>query len=184
MYKNTQKAGIHFKEKYSSWKEALMNSRGYDNKIIFEKCKGAMLKIKSGEAAYERDSVLFDKIHYSFPVLSGLLRAATSNGDNLSVLDFGGSLGSSYHQCRGFLSNLKSLRWCVVEQPRFVTCGRELFETEELKFYYDIDECLNFKKPNIALLSGVLQYIENQWRLLKDIIARNFQYVFWIVPQL
>lgn len=39
-----------------------------------------MLKIASREAAYERDSVLFDKVQYSFPVLGGLLRAAIANG--------------------------------------------------------------------------------------------------------
>lgn len=62
-------------------------------------------------------------------------------------------------------------------QPKFVECGREFFETEELKFYYDIDECLISEKPNVVLLSGVLQYIECPYDLLKDIVTRNFQYI-------
>ena len=56
-------------------------------------------------------------------------------------------------------------------------CGREFFESEELKFYYDIDECLRFERPNVVLLSGVLQYIEYPYDLLKDVIKRNFQYI-------
>ena len=157
--------------------EAKKHSDGYDNDIILKKCQDALLKVKNGEAAYERDSVLFDKIQYSYPVLAGLLHAAIANGGNLSVLDFGGSLGSSYYQCRGFLSGLKSLKWCIVEQLRFVECGREFFESEELKFYYDIDECLNSEKPDVVLLSSVLPYIERPYNLLKDIIKHNFQYI-------
>jgi len=58
-----------------------------------------------------------------------------------------------------------------------VECGKEFFKTEDLKFYYDIDECLNSEKPEVVLLSGVLQYIEYPYDLLKDIIKRNFQYI-------
>lgn len=53
----------------------------------------------------------------------------------------------------------------------------ELFESEELKFYYDIDECLNSEKPDVVLFSSVFPYIECPYALLKDIITRNFQYI-------
>lgn len=168
---------ISFVGKFASWDEAKKHSDGYNKDVILRKCKDALLKVKSGEAAYERDSVLFDKVQHSFPVLAGLIRAAVANGGNLSVLDFGGSLGSSYYQCRDFLSELKSLRWSIVEQPRFVECGRKLFETEELKFYNDIDECLSSEKRDVVLLSSVLPYIECPYDLLEDIITRNFQYI-------
>lgn len=168
---------ISFVGNFVSWDEAKKHSNGYDNDIILKKCKDALLKVKNGEAVYERDSVLFDKIQYSFPVLAGLLRVAIANGGNLNVLDFGGSLGSSYYQCRGFLSGLKSLKWSIVEQSKFVECSKELFESEELKFYYDIDECLISEKPDVVLLSSVLQYIEYPYGLLEDIITRNFQYI-------
>jgi hypothetical protein len=54
-------------------------SHGYDNDTILKKCKDALLKVKNGEAVYERYSVLFDKVQHSFPVLAGLLRAAIAN---------------------------------------------------------------------------------------------------------
>lgn len=168
---------ISFVGNFASWDDAKKHFCGYDNENILKKCKDAMLKIKSDEAIYERDSVLFDKIQYLFPALAGLLHAAIANGGNLSVLNFGGSLGSSYYQCRGFLSELKLLRWSIVEQPRFVECGRELFESEELKFYHDIVECLISEKPDVVLLSEVLPYIECPYVLLKDIITCNFQYI-------
>ena len=85
---------------YPTWGEAMRASSGYDAAHILEKVKGALLKVKRGQAIYERDSVLFDRIEYSWPLLTGLLWVASLNENRLSVLDFGGSLGSSYFQNR------------------------------------------------------------------------------------
>lgn len=150
---------------YSSWEEAKANCTGYDSTNILEKCKNALLKVKNGEAAYERDSVLFDEIQYSWGLLAGLQKVAIGNNNNLCVIDFGGSLGSTYYQNKEFLSGLKNLEWCIVEQAHFVDCGKQNFENEQLKFYPSIEECLQKHKPNVLLLSSVLQYLENpnQW---------------------
>ena len=58
----------------------------------------ALIKVKNGDAVFERDSVIFDKIHYSFPLLSALSLTALNHNSTLNVLDFGGSLGSAYFQ--------------------------------------------------------------------------------------
>jgi putative methyltransferase (TIGR04325 family) len=168
---------VTFSGLYSSWAEASKNATGYHSEVILQKVKEASLQVKAGNAAYERDSVLFTKIEYSYPVLAGLLGAALANSGKLSVLDFGGSLGSSYYQSRSFLGDLKERRWSIVEQPNFVACGRELFADEELRFYYDIEECLAHEKPNVALLSGVIQYIEEPYKLLENLSSRNFPYM-------
>lgn len=110
---------ITFSGPYSSWAEASKKATGYHSEVILQKVKEAALQVKSGNAAYERDSVVFHKTEYSYPVLAGLLAAAAANGGKLSVLDFGGSLGSSYYQCRGFLRDLQELRWSIIEQPNF-----------------------------------------------------------------
>ena len=83
---------------YTTWEEAQAKCSGYDSDNILEKVKTSLLKVKNGEAVYERDSVLFEDIQYSWAVLAGLQRAALENNGNLCVLDFGGSLGSSYYQ--------------------------------------------------------------------------------------
>ena len=51
-----------------------------------------------------------------YPLLAALLRVAAANNGRLSILDFGGSLGSSYFQSRAFLSPCAELRWNVIEQ--------------------------------------------------------------------
>jgi putative methyltransferase (TIGR04325 family) len=162
---------------YSSWKEANSYAIGYDANSILQKVLQALLKVKNGEAAYERDSVLFDEIQYSWGLLAGLERAAIENAGHLCVLDFGGSLGSSYYQNRGFLGGLKSLEWCIVEQEQFVKSGKEHFEDDQLKFYYTIDDSLKNHKTNVILLSGVLQYLEEPYKWIDVFIKLKVPYI-------
>lgn len=174
---------------YSRWNEAMAASTGYNSEIILEKTKAALLKIKNREAAYERDSVLFDKIQYSWPVLSGLLLTAAADNGKLDVLDFGGSLGSSYFQNRHFLSSIGTVRWNIIEQPDHVAAGKAHFENDDLKFYTSIADCLMETQPNVALLSSVLQYLEHPYLVLDQIqnISCNVVIVdrtpFWNGPE-
>jgi len=156
---------------YATWKEAKSNCTGYDSTIILEKCKNSLLKVKNGEAVYERDSVLFDKIQYSWGLLAGLQKAALENDGNLCVLDFGGSLGSTYYQNKEFLSSVKNVTWCIIEQAHFVDCGKQNFENEQLKFYHTIEECMEKQKPNVLLLSSVLQYLEKPEEWISKLIT-------------
>jgi putative methyltransferase (TIGR04325 family) len=166
-----------FRGNYSSWEEAKKNSIGYDSPIIIEKVKESLLKVKNGEAIYERDSVLFDKIEYSLPLLTFLLYISGSEEGKLEIIDFGGSLGSTLFQNKKFLSNLKELKWFIVEQEKFIEIGKSNFEDETLKFFYSIEDCLKYNSPNAILLSSVLPYIENPYQLLENIIKWNFKYI-------
>ncbi len=161
---------------YPSWQEALRDSGGYDNPAILEKVKNSLLKVKRGEAVYERDSVLFDQRQYSWPVLTALLWAASQNKNRLNVLDFGGSLGSSYFQNRDFLRHL-DLRWNIVEQKAFAECGRKYFEDEHLRFYENIGECLKESRPNLFLASSSIQYVKKPYEVLGEIINHGFEYI-------
>jgi putative methyltransferase (TIGR04325 family) len=169
--------GIYFSDNYTDWGTASAHASGYDSVLILEQVEQAMLKVKAGEAAFERDSVLFDEVQHSFPVLAGLLRAALENGNQLSVLDFGGSLGSSYFQCREFLSVLPSLKWGVVEQEHFVHCGQRIFEAAQLRFFCTIAECLQQATPNVALLSSVLQYLPKPYHVLDELMNSRVPYI-------
>lgn len=162
---------------YKTWSGASKNSIGYDSEIILKKVKEALLRVKNGEAVYERDSVLFDKIEYPWPLLANLLWIASQNNNNLNVIDFGGSLGSSYFQNLNYLKHLNYLRWNIVEQKSFVDCGKEFFEDENLKFFYTINECLKTQKPDVIILSSVLQYLEKPYDLIEEIINHNIKYI-------
>jgi len=162
---------------YSSWADAAAKCTGYDTDEIFNKVRNSLLKVKNGEAAYERDSVLFDEIQYSQPLLSALKYVAEKHNNSINILDFGGSLGSSYYQNKTALSSLKSFKWNIVEQQHFVTEGQKTFANEQLAFYYDIESCLKDNKVNVVLLSSVLQYIERPYELINKIIGYKIDFI-------
>ena len=166
-----------FKGNFASWKAALDASTGYDSDRIVNKVKESARKVRDGNAAYERDSVLFDTVQYSWPVLAGILWVTSRSGNRLSLVDFGGALGSSYYQNRGFLDHLEFLRWSIVEQEKFVTIGKSEFENPQLHFYGDLGECYRQESPQILLLSSVLQYLEDPYRFLQKAISLGFEYI-------
>lgn len=162
---------------YTNWNELVSISGGYESSLILETTKSALLKIKNGEAVYERDSVIFDKKLYPYSVISSLLYAALNNSNTLNVVDFGGSLGSTYYQVRDFIPATVNLHWSVVEQKEYVDCGRDLFEDDSLKFDYSIDESVSKVKPNVLLLSGVVQYLEKPHEFLESLNSYDFDYI-------
>lgn len=167
----------YLKGRYFNWKSAQKQASGYDDDLILEKVKDSLEKVKNGEKAYERDSVLFDDIQYSWPLLSLLLWIATKNDNKLNVIDFGGSLGSSFFQNINFLKQLKELRWNIVEQKKFTDCGKKYFQNDNLKFYYSLADCCKENESQVVLLSGVLQYLEQPYKLLDQISEFGIKYI-------
>jgi putative methyltransferase (TIGR04325 family) len=165
---------LYWEGNYSSWQQASAISLGYDAPTILAQVKQAILSVKTGQAVYERDSVLFDKIQYSWPLLATLLKVASENEGKLSVLDFGGSLGSTYFQNRNFLASLDTLEWSIVEQENFVACGKKDIADGALRFYFTIEECLAERKPNLLLLSGVLQCLDAPYEWLEQFLIHRF----------
>ena len=161
--------GVYFEGDFASWEQASSQCSGYDAKEILAKVLDSTIKVKCGEAAFERDSVLFDQIEYVWPVLSGLMWAAASNGGRLNVLDFGGALGSSYFQNRNFLKSLTELRWNVIEQEHYVNSGQAHIQDKQIRFYKTIEDCMSENQPNVVLLSSVLQYLKYPFDIMKSI---------------
>ena len=166
LFQKRRSSGLFFEGNFASWEAANAHCTGYDKQDILDKVLAATLKVKLGKAVFERDSVLFDEIEYSWPLLAGLMWAAASNGGKLNVLDFGGALGSSYYQNRKFLQSLLDVKWNVVEQAHFVDAGRKHIADEQLRFYKTIKECLQDTRPNVILLSSVIQYLKSPNEIL------------------
>lgn len=167
-----------WKGNYNSWDDAESISTGYDQVVVLEKVRKSLLAVKNGDAIYERDSVLFNEIQYNWPLLSALMLSSSRNNGLLSVMDFGGSLGSSYFQNSKFIEHLHvESKWGIVEQRHFVDVGKKDFENDQLKFFYDIKTCIDELKPNVLLLSSVLQYIEKPFSLLNEILKHRFDFI-------
>lgn len=149
-----------WKGDYPSFESAKEECKGYDEEHILSRIADTTKKVISGEAAYERDGILYDKINVNYQLLSALLWVSGKNNGKLTVVDFGGSLGTSYYQNIGYLSHLKELNWCIIEQPSFVALGKEQFENEHVKFYNDLRECFAAQSEiDLVLISSALQYM-------------------------
>lgn len=177
IYRRLRGSGIQFHGAYSSWNEAQQRAEGYDAEAVLQRVRQTTIAVVKGEAVCERDGVLFHQAQYPLAVIAVLLRAATENGNRLTVLDFGGALGSTYYQCRDFLQQLKPLRWCIVEQPGFVACGRQQFQNEIIHFYSNVPECLAQERPQVVLLSGVLQYLADPVQVLDELSRGGAKYI-------
>jgi putative methyltransferase (TIGR04325 family) len=167
--------GIFLDGDYITWEKAKVRCSGYDDKEILAKVLDATLKVKRGEAACERDSMLFDEMQYFRPVLAGLMWAAARNGGRLNVLDFDGALGSSYFQNRKFLQTLSEVHWNVVEQSNYVDAGQANIQNQNLRFYKTIKDCLDENQSQVILLSSVLQYLKEPEKLLEELTSLGIE---------
>lgn len=176
--KYDRKYGWH--GRYNSWDEAIKKTTGYNSDDILKKVRDVAIKVKEGRVTYERDAIAYDKIEVAFPLLTTLLWIAAQNNQQLSLIDFGGSLGTSYRQNLPFLKNVKHLEWKVVEQKMFTDEGNANFKDEHLAFYESLQESLiDFTgDPKLVIFSSSLPYLKEPYKLLQEVIDTKIPYLF------
>ena len=137
---------------------------GYQEEIFVKKLVSASRGVRDGTFVYERDTVTFPTIQYSWPLLTALLYAVEEN--QISVLDYGGGLGTTYRQNHKFLAGRGvKICWKVLEQEALVQIGRREFSNEELIFVASLDE--EKTSPDIVIFGGSLCYLPRPWEVLQ-----------------
>lgn len=166
---------------YKSYDEAnkFLQSKGlgnYSSDVILKKVYDATNAVRKGEAVFERDSVLFDEKEYNYPLLANLLYVLSvyAKENTVNILDFGGSLGSTYFQNRDKLTGY-DYKWHIVEQPNFVHLGKE--KIPEIVFHNTVEEYKAEYSCDICLLSSVIQYFDEPYKWLERVINAGFKYV-------
>ncbi len=162
---------------YTSWDEAVRASGGYDAPQIVDTVVKATTAVLEGRAAYERDGVEFEEPEVRWPLLACLLFVAARQGGRLTVLDFGGSLASTFLQHRHLLQGLSGVHWCVVEQPQFVERAAALPFPPEVSFFTSVEACAGRHPPDVILLSSVLQYLPAPYDTLRRLLALGAPFV-------
>ena len=171
---------IQFQKTLLSWDDAFeKTSKGYSAENILIRCRDSLLKVKNGEYPYERDSVLFTEKEIFYPLLASLFYISLENNGCLNIIDFGGSLGSTYFQNKDILKQVGiKINWNIIEQESFVKCGKEYFANDELNFSYNIGEVINEKsKVDVCLFSSVLPYLKEPYAILDMIKCHNIKYI-------
>lgn len=149
---------------YDSYEEAAQRSSGYESKVILDKVYKAVVDVLEGNSAYERDGTTF-AIRPSIDHLRRIL--STHLKENDVVVDFGGGLGGAFVNNRDLFSHLN--RYIVVEQSNFAESGRELSHKHELGIHF-VDDIFHLPvKPDIVILSSVLQYLSDREKVLCEI---------------
>lgn len=163
---------------YTSWAEAVKRSGGYDRANILLRVKEATNAVIKGEATWERDSVLFYEKAYHLELLTAIFYIRHVNNSPYDIIDFGGALGSLYHQHQSIVDESVIKTWNIIEQPGFVETGRQEFQNHRLKFYSTIDE-LDLKQPaQLLIMSSVLQYLPDPLHFIKYVLTLNIPFLF------
>ena len=179
LFQSFKRREIQFQKTDLSWDDVLKEtSNGYFAEHILTKCRDSLLKVKNGEYPYERDSVLFTEKELFFPLLTALFYVSSAS-NKLNIIDFGGSLGTSYFQNRDILKQAGiKINWNIIEQENFVKCGKEYFSNEELHFFNNLDELLNESKEiSTILFSSLLPYVKDPYVILDSIYQLSIKYV-------
>ena len=162
---------------FNNWQTAQNQSDGYATDPVLASIVKASRTVAQGDALYDRDGVTYHTFAENAHLVAALRHILEKEG-RFQVLDFGGSLGSTYRQHRWFLSDMTDFVWCVVEQSPFVETGKRLFENNKLKFDTTISSAFKQYKPNIALLSNALQRIEQPNAVLDELMQLDIPYLF------
>jgi putative methyltransferase (TIGR04325 family) len=140
---------------YQNWEAAVAAAAPYEPPISL--FAAGVENIRSGEC---KPGTTF------FPILAGILLA----GDRVRVLDFGGGPGISYLLIdRVIPARIKW--WRIVELPPVVEWGRTHLADDKLAFFTSINGALNDETPDVVLCGGVLQYIENPYSTLAELLT-------------
>jgi putative methyltransferase (TIGR04325 family) len=171
-HRKSKTMAVRWQGDYSDWKSAVAASGGYNHEEIFTKASESARAVREGRALWDRDSALFYHEEYNWPLLASLMAIAARNHGSLSVMDFGGALGSTYRQHKIILDTVPQLMWNIIEQPHFVRCGQAEFTTDAIQFWHSMEECAEASPPDVILFSSVLQYLEDPYAILAQAAVR------------
>lgn len=163
---------------FDSWSACQKKAKGYDDDEIIQKVRLATHDVATKKAKYERDSVLFSDNHQLWYLISLLALKKLENIELglslISVVDYGGALGSLYFQHIDLIDKIGGVEWNIVEQQKYVEIGKKEFQNSELKFHENIDDINQF---DIVIFSAVLQYLENPYSALENLLRSKPDYV-------
>ncbi len=171
-----------FEGPYSTWQDAAANAAGWDAPAILGKTLDLSLKIRDGLIEFQQDLVEYGRIRYSETIIAFLAMASGMNDGKLDIVDFGGSLGTNFAQNRKLLRPFVDggkCHWIIIERPPTVDLGRKHFSDQSLRFFATLDELKAQcdQVPTSFLFSGSMQYIEEPFTLLDQIIEGGMNLV-------
>ena len=165
---------VSYSGNYKNWAEAKNECNGYDAANILEKTHKTCSLLRDKKIAGEQDSMVFDNPQVSYPLLTALYYVYSKLG-KINVYDIGGSLGSSYFQLQHLFSKEYLSAWHIIEQQHYIEIGNRQYADNLLSFLPTLPDKL--ESNSIILLSSVLQFIEEPYKLLQDLMSRSAPFI-------
>lgn len=162
---------IRWSGDYATWGDGSAATGGYDAPAILERVETAVRQVLAGRAAYERDGVAFPEPKASIGLLAALLLARSSCRHPMRVVDWGGSLASSWLQHRRWLDPACVRAWAVVEQEAVVSSGRTLMDDGIVSFHTSFTEAA--LEADLVLWGAALQYLPDPHLALAEAAASS-----------
>ncbi len=159
---------LRFRGPFERWADAEADSVGYDSAALLQRTLTAHRAVMRGEAAFQRDGQTFSEYEPAWPVITALMWAGAQHRGDLSVLDIGGGLGTSYFQHRPFLGCLPIERWCIVEQPAVASAAASEMMAP-IEYAEGVSAAVAGGTPDAIIVSSSLQYFSDPDALLGDI---------------
>jgi putative methyltransferase (TIGR04325 family) len=169
---------VSLEKEYATWEDAKKNSLGYDHYFLFKKLKKIYSNTKIGLKFFERDTIIFKKLPYNKTFLN-LISNINNKFKYINILDFGGSLGSSFFLYQKKICNF-DYKWNIVEQKHIVDFGKRKLENKKFKFFYNIEQCLKYNKKNkinLFFTSDVIQYLESPYNILRTATKSSVPFI-------
>jgi putative methyltransferase (TIGR04325 family) len=175
----TKKSKYGFHGNYASWKDASMNTTGWETEIILDKINQSTNQLEKKDDSFERDGEIISSTNQNFALMYSLIDSINIEKKELSIIDFGGSLGSHYKRYRHYINDGIKISWAIVEQKKYVDYAKKVNKNLELNFHYSISEALKLNNYNTFFSSGTIQYIEKPYELLDDLIHNKFSTIIF-----
>lgn len=168
------KIGIRYENGFNTWDSAVAASEGYDGKEIVSKVFEASLLARD-EGLHERDGFILDAPDFNPYTWIGIIQARimVGNSRKMRIVDFGGSLGSTYRMMQDQLCRAKiDFEWVIIEQKHFVNLGKKHFETNELRFVDSFSSLTN-QKIDVLIFNSVLEYLANPYEIITEAVSHS-----------
>ena len=88
------------------------------------------------------------------------------------IFDFGGNVGISFFNFKPYFAYPDGMKWIVCDVPAVAAAGAALAKDEGASQLAFVTDCEGVGEADIYLASGVLQYVEDPFRSLREAARR------------
>ena len=148
---------------FNNYHELQRELNYYQNKEVLKEAKKHFIELKNNPS----------KAKINKSVLDGFALASRNTKASINVLDVGGSIGTAYYACLHTYGP-RINRWEICERSPIVSMLNDMSD-EKVLYISNIGD--SSSEIDLAVISGTLQYTNDPFGLIQDIVNRKPYYI-------